>query len=64
MNAATLFAIWWVALGVALILPAAPRMIAATREWSEPATLQSTRPRYAAPFHVVELGPLVTVTEQ
>jgi hypothetical protein len=28
VNAATRFAIWWVALGVVLILPAAPGMIA------------------------------------
>jgi uncharacterized protein (TIGR03435 family) len=63
MNAATRFAIWWAALGVALILPAAPRVIAAARESSQPATIQATRPRYAAspaPVHVVELAPLVT----
>jgi uncharacterized protein (TIGR03435 family) len=64
MNAATRFGIWWAALGVVLILPAAPRVIAAAREWSQPATIQATRPRFAAspaPVQVVEVAPLITV---
>jgi uncharacterized protein (TIGR03435 family) len=64
MNAATRFAIWWAALGIVLILPAAPRMIATARQWSEPATLRSTRPRYApspAQIPIMELAPLITV---
>ena len=64
MNAATRFAIWWAALSIVLILPAAPRMIATARQWSEPATLRSTRPRYApspAQVPIMELAPLITV---
>jgi beta-lactamase regulating signal transducer with metallopeptidase domain len=64
MNAATRFAIWWAALGIVLILPAAPRMIAMAAQWSEPATLRSTRPRYApspAPVSIMERAPLITL---
>jgi uncharacterized protein (TIGR03435 family) len=63
MSAATRFAIWWAALGVVAILPAAPRMIAAAREWSEPATLRSTRPiSLSRPqVRIMDAAPLITV---
>ncbi len=64
MNAATRFAIWWAALGIVVILPAAPRMIAKARQWSEPAILRSTRPSYAsspAQVPIMEIPPLITV---
>jgi beta-lactamase regulating signal transducer with metallopeptidase domain len=63
MNAATRFAIWWVVLGAALILPGAPRMAGMARKWMQPATIQAAHPRYApvAPITFTEVPPLVTV---
>jgi hypothetical protein len=63
VSAATRFAIWWAALGVVAILPAAPRMIATAREWSEPATLRSTRPiSLSRPqVRIMDAAPLITV---
>ncbi len=64
MNAATRFAIWWAVLGVVLILPSAPSVISAAREWLQPATIQATRPVYAAgptPIPAIEASPLVTI---
>ena len=47
MNAATRFAIWWAALGIVLILPAAPRMIAAALGVVAASDdSQATRPRF------------------
>jgi bla regulator protein blaR1 len=66
MNAATRFALWWAALGVVAILPAAPRLIAFARESFQPATIRSTRPLYAPvpiPSQVIDLAPAVTVVE-
>src|SRR5207249_2501703 len=64
MNAATRFAIWSAVLGVVLILPGAPRMIAAAREWLQPATIQAAHPLYPpapAPISGIEFSPLITV---
>ena len=64
LNAATRFAIWWATLFVVVGLPAGPRLAATAREWSEPATLKLTHPRYApppGPTLLVQLAPLVTV---
>jgi uncharacterized protein (TIGR03435 family) len=63
MSAATRFAIWWAALGVVAFLPAAPRMITAAREWSEPATLRSTRPISLSrqQVRIVDAAPLIIV---
>jgi uncharacterized protein (TIGR03435 family) len=63
VSAATRFVIWWAALGVVAILPAAPRMIATAREWSEPATLRSTRPiSLSRPqVRIMDAAPLITV---
>ena len=66
INAATRFAIWWAALAVVLVLPAAPWAVSSAREWLRPATIASARPRYApppGPVSAIELAPLLSVPE-
>jgi uncharacterized protein (TIGR03435 family) len=64
INAATRFAIWWTVLAIVIVLPAAPRIVGAAREWLKPTVIQSTRPLYApssADVPGIELTPLVSV---
>jgi bla regulator protein BlaR1 len=66
INAATRFVIWWVTLGVVLILPAASQFAASARGWLKPAIIASARPLYApppGPVTVIELTPLVSVRQ-